>query len=165
MLRLNKLTDYAIVLLARMSQKGDGVVTAAELSDSTGLPLPTVSKILKCLGKSVLVEAHRGAAGGYKIGRAPSLITMVDIIEAMDGPIAITDCVEISEHEPCQFVSQCSVHGNWDKVNNAIRDALKAVTLADMIASNAHVDLTKSASACDRDHACQNNACTASETA
>ena len=96
--------------------------------------MPTVSKVLKQLAKSEIVTGQRGAMGGYQLAKTPSAIAVVSIIEAMDGPIAITACTEGSEHN-CQVEGICPMNGSWNKVNRAIRQALESVTLADMMGS------------------------------
>jgi FeS assembly SUF system regulator len=133
MIKLSRLTDYAIVLLTQMALEGKGVHAATTLAEKTFLPLPTVSKVLKQLTKAGILQAQRGAAGGYMLGAEPSAISMTALIEALDGPIAITDCAGTGEDENvCSVQGTCPVRGNWDKVNEAIRSALEAVTLADM---------------------------------
>src|SRR5581483_9187380 len=113
--------------------RGDaGNWSASDLAETTGLPLPTVSKILKQLAKSDIIQAQRGANGGYRLARPPESISVTAIVEAMDGPIALTECTESGDHN-CNVEMICSMRGRWDKVNRAIRAALTAVTLADMI--------------------------------
>lgn len=133
MIKLNRLTDYAVVLLIQMAMEGKGVFAASTLAEKTLLPLPTTSKVLKQLTKVGILSAQRGAAGGYTLARDPSAISMASIIEAMDGPIAITDCVgAVKKDGCCQVQATCPVRGNWGKVNAAIRAALDAASLADM---------------------------------
>jgi FeS assembly SUF system regulator len=133
MIKLSRLTDYAIVLLTQMALEGKGVHAASALAEKTFLPLPTVSKVLKHLTKAGVISAQRGAAGGYVLAREPAAISVASLIEAMDGPIAITDCAGSSEDEGCCNVqATCPARGNWDKLNMAIRGALEAVSLADM---------------------------------
>jgi FeS assembly SUF system regulator len=133
MLRLGRLTDYAVTLLSHMGSKGEGTLWAASgLAESSGLPMPTVAKVLKLLAKGGLVSAQRGALGGYKLARRASEIKIAEIIEAMDGPIAITDCSHGSAHENCKIQSLCPMSFGWNKVNVAVQDALKKVTLAEM---------------------------------
>ncbi len=133
MLRLGRLTDYAVTLLSYMGTEKDGNVWAASgLAEKSGLPLPTVAKVLKLLAKSNLISAQRGAAGGYRLARPSSQISVAEIIEAMDGPIAITDCSHGSAHENCKIHHLCPMSSGWNKVNAAVRDALKDVSLAEM---------------------------------
>jgi FeS assembly SUF system regulator len=105
---------------------------ASDLTEASGLPMPTVAKILKFLAKSGVVTAQRGAAGGYRLARPTTEISIAEIIEAMDGPIAITDCSEGSAHDTCNIEKTCPMSQGWNKVNRAVRKALTDVTLADM---------------------------------
>lgn len=130
MIRLSRMTDYAVVVMSQMSQHR-GTLTAPELAQATGLPVPTVSKLLKHLAKSGLVVSHRGVHGGYSMVRALDDINAMEIIEALDGPVALTACVEGAE-DMCNVQSLCPMRGGWDKVNTAVRRALTEVTLADL---------------------------------
>lgn len=133
MLRLPKLTDYAVVLLTRMaSLPNSQVQTTADLATRTGLAAPTVAKILKQLTKQGLLTAQRGTHGGYRLARAPAQITVADIVIALDGPVAVTDCVN-NQHGQCGVEQHCTMRGQWDTINRAIKSALAAVTLADMM--------------------------------
>ena len=132
MIKLSKLTDYAVAILAQLSRTDGGkVASCAYLSEMTGVPEPTVAKVLKILTKTNLVGSARGIKGGYKLDRPASDIKVADIIVAMDGPIAVTACVEGGTHD-CAMEAKCPVRGNWDRVNRAVRAALEAVTLADL---------------------------------
>ena len=133
MLRLSKLTDYAIAVLARLGQEG-GLRTAPELAAGTGLGEPTVSKVLKTLGHACLVEGGRGSRGGYRLARPLSRISLAEVVVAMDGPIALTACVDGSASS-CDAEALCPVRGRWNPVNEAIRDALASVSLADLTAN------------------------------
>ncbi|MDR3425311.1 MAG: SUF system Fe-S cluster assembly regulator [Alphaproteobacteria bacterium] len=136
MIRLSRLTDYAIALLSHMGQNGEGELWAAsDLAEESGLPMPTVAKVLKLLAKSSLIAAQRGAAGGYKLLRKTSDISVAEIIEAMDGPIAITDCAESGSHEGCAIKGECPISGGWNRVNLALRQSLQNVSLAELGAS------------------------------
>lgn len=136
MIRLSKLTDYAVVVLTEMARI-DGragqptVFTAPALGERTAAPVPTVQKVLKLLVKGGVVVSTRGAAGGYTLARTADRITVAQIIQAVDGPIALTDCVDGAEGA-CGVERLCPIRGNWDKVNRAVRVALESVTLADM---------------------------------
>jgi FeS assembly SUF system regulator len=131
MFRLNRLTDYAVVVMAQMAQRGEEVRTAPQISQDTTVPLPTVAKILNALSRENLVVSHRGAAGGYTLSRTAQDITVAEIIQALEGPIALTACVDGTTGQ-CDVERLCPMRGNWDKVNTAIRGALSGVTLADM---------------------------------
>jgi FeS assembly SUF system regulator len=136
MLRLSKLTDYAVVVLMRLGEaEPQAVQTAPGIAKSTGVPEPTVAKVLKALAQSGLVAATRGARGGYRLTRPFGAIPIADIIAAIDGPIALTACVDGSLGS-CEVACQCAVRGRWNLVNDAIREALGAITLADMRAAS-----------------------------
>jgi FeS assembly SUF system regulator len=130
MLRLSKLTDYAVVVLVQLAVL-DGVQTSPGLAVVTSIPEPTVAKVLKLLAAGDLVSSQRGARGGYRLNRDLSAIPVSDVIAAVDWPIALTACVEGSGTE-CETMSQCPMRGRWNPVNDAIRQALSAITLADM---------------------------------
>ena len=131
MFKVNKLTDYAMVVLIDLAC-ADARRSAHQLSDHTGIPLPTVAKLMKSLNKAGLVASSRGATGGYALGRTPQLITVADVIQAVEGPIALTACADTSD-EPCDMQRSCVVQGKWNRVNQAVRAALTEVTLAEMI--------------------------------
>jgi FeS assembly SUF system regulator len=130
MLRLSKLTDYAVVVLVRLSEEG-GLQSSAGIAAAIGVPEPTVAKVLKILGAGGLVLSHRGARGGYRLGRPLSAIPIADVIAAVDGPIALTACVEHSVTS-CEASGLCPVRGRWDAVNAASLDALSGISLAEM---------------------------------
>lgn len=141
MLKLGKLTDYAIAVMAQLARHGanasdmpNSALSAAALAQDTGVPEPTVAKVLKVLARSELLASVRGVSGGYRLTRAPGQIKVGEIIEAMDGPIAIVSCVEPAEEgkESCNVAHRCAVRSKWAPVNSAIRTALYGVTLADM---------------------------------
>ena len=131
MLKLSKLTDYAIVILSAMSKDTTHVHAAIELSTTTGIALPTVSKILKLLLAGKILVSTRGAKGGYMLAKEPENISVAAVITAMDGPISLTEC-SIS-HDGCEQSAGCELRGNWTLINQAIQQALESVTLADMI--------------------------------
>ncbi|MGP1253534.1 MAG: SUF system Fe-S cluster assembly regulator [Kiloniellales bacterium] len=131
MFRLNRLTDYAVVVLAQMALRPGRLVNAAQVAQDTGVPQPTVAKVLNVLAKGGLIASQRGAAGGYTLARPAEEIDVAEIIQAMDGPIALTACVEAAT-DSCSVESLCPMRGNWERVNTAIRTALSNVTLADM---------------------------------
>lgn len=130
MLRISKLTDYGTVVLAHLAGGYGGVVSAAEVADATGLALPTVSKLLKALARAGLVTSMRGANGGYQLARSPSEISAADVIDALEGPVSITECSSLDSH--CEHEGVCSVGGTWQRINVAIRRALDDVTLIDL---------------------------------
>lgn len=132
MFRLSKMTDYAVILLAYMSRQGGLVVTAPELSEKTLLPQPAVAKILKSLVRANVLVSKRGAQGGYLMERKASMISIAEVIVAMDGPVSLTACVE-SAVEECSAATLCPMHGRWQPINNAVEAALSAISLAELI--------------------------------
>ena len=137
MLRISKLTDYGTVLLAELANQPDSVVSASELAQSTGLALPTVSKLLKSLARQGLVSSTRGASGGYQLARDANSISAADIIDALEGPVSITECSASDSH--CDFEDVCSVGNAWQRINVAIRRALDDVSLVDLQRANSPV--------------------------
>ncbi len=130
MLKLSRLTDYAVAALVRLSA-AEGVETSPGIAAAIGIPEPTVAKVLKILAGQGLVLSTRGARGGYRLSRPLSSITVAEIIVAIDGPIALTSCVEGSGGV-CESLLRCPVAGRWDPVNTAIRSALQNISLSDM---------------------------------
>lgn len=133
MFRLSNLTDYAVVVMSHMARQRENVQTVGQIAERTGVPGPTVAKLMKLLVPAGLMVSQRGAAGGYSLHRQPEAITIAEIITALDGPIAITHCVDGAEGA-CTVETLCPMRGNWEKVNRAVRQALEQVTLADMMA-------------------------------
>lgn len=133
MLRISKLTDYAVVLSTHLA----GLTKPAsvrELAEETGLPEPTVAKVLKTLAKAEVVVSTRGAHGGYSLARAPHAISIVEVISALEGPIAVTECTD--DDASCAHETHCSVRGNWQRINDAVLGALSAITLDEMARSS-----------------------------
>jgi FeS assembly SUF system regulator len=131
MLRISKLTDYGIVLLARVAAAPrDAQLSARELAERAALPLPAASKMLKQLTAAGLLESLRGAKGGYRLVRPPEAITVAEIVDALEGPIALMDCNAGPGH--CEQESRCTVREPWHRINRAVNDALARVTLADL---------------------------------
>ena len=132
MLRVTKLTDYASVVLTVLASDPAAVLSASELAERAGLEVPTVAKLLKPLAQAGLVEGFRGANGGYKLARDAADISLVEIVEAMEGPLGMTEC---SVHAgACGIESSCGVRANWRRINDVVADALRKVTLAEMLA-------------------------------
>ena len=128
MLRLSKLADYGSQVMAYMA-RDSAVHSASEVAAATGIAVPTASKILKMLARRNLLASVRGAKGGYVLSRSAGGISIAEIIDAMDGPISITEC----STSTCQQESVCSTKSNWQGINQLIREALEKVTLAEMI--------------------------------
>lgn len=135
MLKLSKMADYAVVVLTPLARNETGLMTASSLSEATGLPEPTVAKILKLLARAEILQSERGASGGYRLARSPEAINVASIISAVDGPISLTACVDGSA-ETCGMESRCAVKGRWNGVNRVIREALEGITLADMVSNH-----------------------------
>lgn len=129
MFKLGKLTDYGTVLMTALARQPEALRNAQDLAVQTHLALPTVAKLLRQLARAGLVESHRGALGGYRLARAPDRISVADIVCALEGPIALTEC---SVHSGCGIEAHCDVKSHWRVINDAIRTALDAVTLAQM---------------------------------
>lgn len=132
MIKLSKMTDYAVVILAEMASRNGQLLSAAGLAASTKLPEPTVSKILKLLTKHTIVKSKRGINGGYNLIKTPMEINMAAVITALDGPIALTACVDQAT-ECCERADSCSMKGQWNPVNMAMQKALEDVSLAQMM--------------------------------
>ena len=132
MIKLNKITDYAIVVLGFLSNKESSSFSTKEISNQTGIPLPTVSKVCKILSNSKLLFSERGHQGGYYCKKKPDEISVAKIIETIDGPIAITACVDDS-NEICDTHSTCLLNGNWQQANKAVVAALASVSLKDLL--------------------------------
>ena len=130
MLRISKLTDYATVLLARLAMAPQQQHTAAQLAAQTRLALPTVSKVLKQLQRHELVTSTRGLHGGYRLARAPAQITAAQILDALEGPMALIECAQQPHH--CGIESTCGVGRAWQRVNLAIRRSLQEITLLEL---------------------------------
>lgn len=130
MLRLSKLTDYGTSVMTVLALNPEAVCNAVEIAEMTHVSAPTVSKILKSLAREKLVLSSRGAHGGYRLARTPEKISMAEIITALEGPIALTECAHSSSH--CGIESRCGVRSNWQKINGAVRDALHGISLAEM---------------------------------
>ncbi len=130
MLKVSRLADYAVVVLVILGRR-PGVTNSARLAGETGIPEPTVSKVLKALSGAGLVMSQRGAQGGYQVSRPLRDVRITDVINAIDGPIALTACVD-GESGGCQAEGRCPVRGRWDTVNHAVRSALERITLDEM---------------------------------
>jgi FeS assembly SUF system regulator len=130
MLRISRLTDYATVILAALAEDPSRVQTAAALAERTRIAAPTVSKLLKQLHHAGLVSSTRGLRGGYRLTRPPAQISAAAILDALEGPLALTDCA--AGQGQCEIEHTCRVGRAWQKVNLAIRRSLYEVTLAQL---------------------------------
>lgn len=133
MLRMSRLTDYGTVVLAYLARAGQRCTTAA-VADGTHLAPTTVSKLLKALTRAGLVDSFRGSHGGYRLARAAGEITAAEIIDALEGPVSITECSAEVNH--CDLATVCGVGAAWQRINVAIRAGLEHVTLAQLADSS-----------------------------
>ena len=132
MLRVTKLTDYATVIMTVLASEPEAVLSASELAERAGLETPTVAKVLKPLAQSGLVAAFRGANGGYRLARPADAIGLIDIVESLEGPLGMTECsVHVGS---CGIEQSCGVRANWHRINEVVIDALRGITLAQMLA-------------------------------
>lgn len=138
MIRVTKLTDYGISLMTRLATLDEQKqITASDLSNHMGLPLPTVRKILKTLTLENLLVSTRGVTGGYSLARSPEQITLMDMVAAFEGPIAMTEC---ATEEPCMCkVTNCDLRKNWSLVNQLLQNTLESYNLAQMTGSLADI--------------------------
>lgn len=130
MLRISKLTDYGTSVMTYLAREPNRLHAANEIAAEIQVSAPTVSKILKRLAREKLVLSHRGAKGGYSLARSPRDISVVEIIDALEGRVGLTECG--SSPGLCSQESSCSVRTNWQRINGAVREALAGVTLAEM---------------------------------
>lgn len=133
MIRMTRLTDYGIMLLTHIARDPElPMRNARDLATEARLPLPTVSKILKILVRKGLLVAHRGVKGGFSLARRPEEISVAEIISALEGPIAITECSFNAPRRKCQLERLCPVGRPWQRINQVVREALENITLSEM---------------------------------
>ena len=141
-MRLSSMADYAVLTMSAAARHCGGArLNAAQLADETGLPGPTVAKLVSRLSGAGLLKSVRGAHGGFKLARPAAAITIADIVEAVDGPIALTACVD-GGMGGCESEHLCPVRGRWDPVNHAIREALAGISVADLAGGNCGANLS-----------------------
>ncbi len=135
-MRLSSLADYAVVMMSASARHCGvmGRLNATLLSEETGIPLPTVQKLVSRLSSAGLIESTRGTGGGFRLSRPPVSISLADIIEAVEGPIVLTSCVDEGRHD-CIIEENCRVKPHWNVVNGAVRGALAGVSLASLSSS------------------------------
>ena len=137
-MRLSNLADYAVVTMTAAARHCGGArVSASQLAAETGLPAPTVQKLVGKLAAAGLLRSARGAGGGLKLARPAAAITLADIVEAVEGPIAVTTCVEHGRHD-CALEGSCGVRPHWGLVNQALRGALADVPLTRLAGPEMH---------------------------
>lgn len=145
-MRLSSMADYAVVTMRAAAQHCGGSRTSAtQLAEETGIPLPTTQKLVSLLSRGGLLTSIRGAGGGIQLARPAAAISLADIIEAVEGPIAMTACLEKGRHD-CGLEDACQVKPHWGVVNDAIRGALDDVSLASL-SDDVPAPLTESAHA------------------
>lgn len=131
MIRLSRMADYGVVVMTYMAMRAHRTQTTHQVAQATGLPEATVGKLLKVFAREGLLESHRGVHGGYELTRAAEDVTVADIVTAVEGPIALTLCVD--DHPgSCDVESLCPMRGGWNRINSALREALEGVSLAAM---------------------------------
>ncbi|MGJ8670194.1 MAG: SUF system Fe-S cluster assembly regulator [Oceanococcus sp.] len=130
MLRLSKQSDYATVLLSHLANTQGRICNVSELSQATHVSSPMVSKTLKILARAGLVDSERGSGGGYRLNRQPRDISIADIINAVEGPIAVTQC---SSQDGCSIQSHCQIRPHWQVINSTIINSLKQLNLAQLL--------------------------------
>jgi FeS assembly SUF system regulator len=131
MLRISKMTDYAILVMVELAREGE-MLSAQSLADRIHVEVPTASKVLKLLAGGGLLESYRGANGGYRVGRRAEEISVAEVIAAIEGPIAMTECSV--EAGLCSQEDNCDLRGNWQRISLAVARALSDVSLAEMAA-------------------------------
>jgi FeS assembly SUF system regulator len=134
MLKLSKLADYSTVIMAHLAASGS-IQSAKHISTETSIPYPTVTKLLKILHKAGFLESFNGAMGGYGLGVDSSKISLLDIINAVEGELALTECSQYSN--TCSITANCCISHKWQVVNNSIRNALAGVSLGELTSNNA----------------------------
>ena len=132
MMRINKLTDYGIVIMTRIADMDlNKVHTAREISEDTKIPLPTVTRLLKTLSNNGLLNSQRGSQGGYSLSGSSEDISVANIIESFEGPIALTECS--TNTCECSYETKCSMEEPWQKINNTVKNALEGISLNEMM--------------------------------
>jgi len=131
-MRLSSLADYAVVMMSAAARHPRGArLSATSLADETGVPLPTAQKLMGKLAGAGLLQSARGTGGGFRLAREAGAISLADIVEAVEGPIAMTACVEQGKHD-CGLETACKVRPHWGAVNGAVKGALAGVSLASL---------------------------------
>ena len=126
MIRLTNLADYAVVVMAAAAREPGVKLSAARVAELTMIPAPTVAKIMGTLARGGLLTASRGVAGGFTLSRDPANISVVDVVEAVDGPIALTSCAG-NDVNDCVMEGHCAIRGHWAPINQAVRGALEGM--------------------------------------
>lgn len=131
MFKINKLTDYAMLVITRLAENPAALLSAQQLAEECHLELPTVSKVLKLLCRADLLTSVRGAHGGYRLERGAEAISITDVISAIEGPIGVTECSV--EPGSCSHEPVCQLRGNWHVIDREIHNVLDNLSIADML--------------------------------
>jgi len=135
-MRLSSLADYAVLMMRTAAMHCGGArANAASLGTEAGIPVPTAQKLASLLGRAGLIKATRGSGGGIKLARPAAAITLADIIEAVDGPITMTACLDAQGSDCCALDRPCVIRPHWLGINRLVRESLERVTLAHLIAA------------------------------
>lgn len=143
-MRLSSLADYAVVMMSAAARHCGGScrLNATQLAEETSLPLPTVQKLVSKLSSAGLLESARGTGGGFRLARPAAAITLAEIVEAIEGPIALTACVDGGKHDCC-VEETCRVKPHWNVVNGAVKGALAGVSLASLSGAVASANMSE----------------------
>ena len=131
MIRLSQMADYAVVLAGALAERSGEQMNAASLAAATGVPQPTVAKLLHALARAGVLVSRRGVGGGFALARQPEAITLREVIEAADGPIALVTCLGGPE-DNCGIENLCGMRPHWMLINRTLAEALDSITLADL---------------------------------
>ncbi|MEM7568494.1 MAG: SUF system Fe-S cluster assembly regulator [Pseudomonadota bacterium] len=144
MIKLSNLADYAVVIMTTIATRAPDKLNASDVAGLTGVPQATASKVMGQLARADLLESHRGIGGGFALARTAEQISIANIIEAVDGPIALTNCID---HAPgnCSLTSICGMKNHWQIMNSAVRGAFEGVALADLVAAPALFEIDEPA--------------------
>lgn len=133
MIKLTNLADYAVVLMCHLAQEPQELSSAVGLAEMSRVPVPTVSKILGALSRAGILRSQRGLKGGFFLARTAEDISVADIVEAVDGPIALTNCIEDAPGD-CNLETLCMMKPRWQTINLAVKEALSGISLAEIAA-------------------------------
>ena len=139
MLRIGKLTDYGLVVLNQLAKAGAMKLSTDDIAQATGLTVATVRKVMKAIVDAGLVIAQRGSKGGYRIALAPAQISVLDVVQAFEGPISLTECS--ADDNNCEITESCSLASNWTGINDLLLGVLGNITLADISNPDEQVEL------------------------
>lgn len=130
MLRVGKMADYGLVIMNALAKQPTGLVSMEALSQQTHLSMPTVRKIMRLLVNAGLVRSLRGSKGGYQLARLPEFISVIHILAAVEGPVAITECCD--EDASCELSGGCDMESHWSSINQLVMHILGNISLADL---------------------------------